>query len=142
MKSYSITENFNHYFKIEFAHSKQLVNQAFKIRHSVYCKELNWEPLQSNEMETDQYDDYSFHCLLRHKRTGNYAGCARLVIPPIENPNLKLPFEQHCLHTARTDVVDSAKLPRGSFGEISRVAVLSSFRRRKKNRTRLTYSMK
>ncbi|MGB1262287.1 MAG: PEP-CTERM/exosortase system-associated acyltransferase [Cognaticolwellia sp.] len=130
MSDYSITRHFNQYFQIQFADTKALRQEAFKIRYGVYSHELGWEPENSLGMETDECDDYAYHCLLQHRRTGVYAGCVRLVIPPYHEPNLQLPFERNCLQSARTDIVDSTKLPRGSFGEISRLAVLSSFRRR------------
>ena len=44
MSSYSIAENFNKYFKIKFASSKTLRQEAFKIRYGVYSRELGWEP--------------------------------------------------------------------------------------------------
>jgi len=85
-------------------------------------------------MESDECDNYSYHCLLEHRRTEVFAGCIRLIIPPMSNPSVQLPFEENCLHSARTDIVDSTKLPRGSFSEISRLAVLDSFRRRVKEK--------
>jgi N-acyl amino acid synthase of PEP-CTERM/exosortase system len=85
-------------------------------------------------MEIDECDNYAYHCLLKHRRTETYVGCVRLVIPPFNDPNLPLPFEKNCLQSARTNIIDSTLLPRGSFGEISRLAVLSSFRRRKKEK--------
>ncbi|WP_448212672.1 PEP-CTERM/exosortase system-associated acyltransferase [Colwellia sp. MEBiC06753] len=134
MAEYSIAQNFSQYFQIRFANTKELRQEAFKIRYGVYAAELGWEPPNDSEMETDECDDYSYHCLLEHKRTGAYAGCVRLVIPPATQPQLKLPFEAHCLDSARVDIIDSTNLPRGSFGEISRLAVLASFRRREKEK--------
>lgn len=134
MGEYSIAENFNQFFQIKFADTKLLREEAFKIRYGVYCDELGWEPENALQMETDDCDDYAYHCLLEHKRTGVYAGCVRLVIPPVQLPDLALPFEKNCLHSARKEVLDSTKLTRGSFGEISRLAVLTSFRRRKREK--------
>ncbi|WP_448553929.1 PEP-CTERM/exosortase system-associated acyltransferase [Thalassotalea montiporae] len=130
MAGYSLAENFAQYFQVKFANTKALRQEAFKIRYGVYAAELGWEPENDSHMETDDCDDYAFHCLLEHKRTGVHAGCVRLVIPPANEPDKELPFEAHCLESARKDVIDSTQLPRGSFGEISRLAVLSSFRRR------------
>lgn len=132
MSHYSVASNFSQYFQIKFANTKALRQEAFKIRYGVYADELGWEPENDSKMETDECDDYAFHCLLEHKRTGAFAGCVRLVIPPVNNPSLPLPFESHCLSSARKDVIDSTQLPRGSFGEISRLAVLADFRRREK----------
>jgi len=135
MSSYSIAENFNKYFKIKFASSKSLRQEAFKIRYGVYSRELGWEPENESEMETDEYDDHSYHCLLEHRRTNVFAGCIRLIIPPVQNPDLQLPFEANCLDSARKEVLDPASLERGSFSEISRLAVLDSFRRRNKEKS-------
>lgn len=132
MGNYSVASNFAKYFKIRFADSKELRQEAFKIRYGVYSEELGWEPENISKMETDECDDYAYHCLLEHRRTGVFAGCVRLVIPPVEHPQHPLPFEKNCLQSARKEVIDSTTLPRGSFGEISRLAVLASFRRREK----------
>lgn len=130
MSQYSIADNFDQYFKIRFANNKDLRQEAFKIRYGVYCNELGWEPENEYQMETDECDKYSFHCVLEHRRTKAFAGCIRLVIPPANNPNLKLPFEESCLDSAIPGTVDTQALPRGGFGEISRLAVLEDFRRR------------
>jgi N-acyl amino acid synthase of PEP-CTERM/exosortase system len=132
MREYSIADNFNQYFKIRFADTKALRQAAFNIRYGVYSSELGWEPENDLKMETDAYDDYAYHCLLEHRRTGTFAGCIRLVIPPVSQANFQLPFEKNCLHSARPEIIDSTTLKRGSFGEISRLAVLASFRRREK----------
>ena len=134
MTQYSIAENFNQFFKIRFADTKELRQEAFKIRYGVYSSELGWEPENEQEMESDECDDYAYHCLLEHRRTGVFAGCVRLIIPPTDVPNKQLPFETNCLSSARKEVFDTSTLPRGSFGEISRLAVLASFRRREKEK--------
>lgn len=134
MSTFSIADNFSQFFSVKFANTKELRQEAYKIRYGVYSKELGWEPSNEKEMETDEYDYCSYHCLLEHKRTQTYAGCIRLVIPPAADPKLQLPFEKNCGHSARTEIIDSTKLPRGSFGELSRLAVLESFRRRDKEK--------
>lgn len=134
MNDYSIAKHFNQYFKIQFANTKELRQEAFKIRYGVYSSELGWEPKNDQQMEIDECDDYAYHCLLKHRRTGAFAGCVRLIIPPTTAPDKALPFEANCLQSARKDIIDTTKLPRGSFGEISRLAVLASFRRREKEK--------
>jgi len=135
MSSYSIADNFNEFFQIRFANSKSLRQEAFKIRYGVYSRELGWEPENDAEMETDECDDYSFHCLLEHRRTKVHAGCIRLIIPPIAKPEALLPFEDHCMESLRPDAIDLSSFPRGSFSEISRLAVLDTFRRREKEKS-------
>jgi len=130
MSKFSIADNFNEYFAIKFANTKELRQEAFKIRYGVYSSELGWEPTNKDEMETDEYDFCAYHCLLQHRRTNTYAGCIRLIIPPAVDPNFPLPFEKSCLGSARKEILDSTTFMRGSFGEISRLAVLASFRRR------------
>jgi len=130
MSSFSIAENFSQYFAIRFADTKALRQEAYKIRYGVYSSELGWEPTNENEMESDEYDFTSYHCLLEHKRTKTYAGCIRLIIPPTTDSGLELPFEKNCMQSAKLDVLDPSTYRRGSFGEISRLAVLETFRRR------------
>lgn len=134
MSNLSIAENFSEYFSVRFANTKELREEAFKIRYGVYSEELGWEPSNESKMETDEYDFCSYHCLLVHKRTNTYAGCIRLIIPPVSDPELPLPFEKNCMESARKEVLDSTTLARGSFGEISRLAVLEKFRRREKEK--------
>lgn len=130
MENVTLAKNFDQYFEIKFANTKELREESYRIRHSVYCEELGWEPLQENGLESDECDEYSFALLLLHKRTGQYAGTARLVITPPHSPDKKLPFEKHCLDTLRRDRVNMADYPQGSYSEISRLAVPESFRRR------------
>jgi len=130
MSKFSIVDNFSQHFAIKFADSKELRQEAFRIRHAVYAQELGWEPTEALELERDEYDETSYHCLLEHKRTKTFAGCIRLIIPPTRSPDSLLPFEKYCLPSVRKELIDCDNLRRGSFGEISRLAVLSSFRRR------------
>jgi N-acyl amino acid synthase of PEP-CTERM/exosortase system len=64
-------------------------------------------------------------------KTNEFVGCTRLVRPPPENPHYQLPFEKACADTLDRSIIDSAKLPRQSIAEVSRLAVVASYRRRK-----------
>lgn len=130
MTTITLAQNFELYFQVVFASTQQLRDESFRIRHAVYCEELGWEPLRENKLETDECDDYSFALLLLHKRTGHYAGTARLVISPPFAPQLKLPFEKYVLDKIESNIIDFDALLRGSFSEISRLAVPEAFRRR------------
>ena len=48
----------------------------------------------------------------------------------------KLPFELNCLPYLDRTILDPSALPRGSFGEVSRLAVPASFRRRQEEKNR------
>ena len=115
MNQFSIADNFSQFFSVKFADSKALKQEAFKIRYSVYSKELGWEPTNDKGMETDEYDTCAYHCLLEHKRTKTFAGCIRLIMSSTEDPSLKLPFEKSFIESARTKVFDLSKLKPGSF---------------------------
>ncbi|GAA5215277.1 PEP-CTERM/exosortase system-associated acyltransferase [Corallincola platygyrae] len=127
----TLADNFDRYFGIKYAKSSAMRNFAYRIRHQVYAEELGWEPCNSQEMETDTCDPYSHVCLLEHRTSGQYAGTIRLVIPPVHASQSKLPFEQHCMESCWPEVINPADLERGTFGEISRLAVPDTFRRRR-----------
>lgn len=126
----SFVANFDEFFQLKLATTEALRQDCYKIRHEVYAEEFGWEPRSKNEMEIDECDVYSISLLLQHKRTGANAGTVRIVIPPQNQLERKLPFEIHCNDSVRLAVVDPQNLPRGSFGEMSRMCVPMDFRRR------------
>jgi N-acyl amino acid synthase of PEP-CTERM/exosortase system len=68
---------------------------------------------------------------LRRRGTGELVGCARLIVARPENPDYPLPFEQSSKEVLDRSIVDPARLPRNTVGEVSRLAVLGAFRQRK-----------
>ena len=58
-------------------------------------------------------------------------GCSRIVRTRPEDLSHPLPFERICAATLDRSLVDPALLPRETVGEISRLAVVAEFRRRK-----------
>jgi N-acyl amino acid synthase of PEP-CTERM/exosortase system len=124
----SLSKDFSQYFHVLLATTRQQQRFAYAIRHQVYAEELGWEPLNETRLETDKCDDYAYHCLLEHKRSGDIAGCVRLVLPYIDQPNSPLPCQTHPIllkPNHRNLDFNSAHV-----GEISRLAVLGNFRRR------------
>lgn len=77
----SITKNFQDFFSIEIAKTNAQKSAVYGIRYRVYCAEFGYEPINNfpNKEEKDEYDDYSTHCLIVHKKSGLPAGCVRLV---------------------------------------------------------------
>ena len=128
MSNTSLTEHFAHYFELVVANTPQLKREVFSIRYQVYCQELNYEPPSNfpDGLETDEYDIRSIHYLLKHRSSGIYAGCVRVVLPELDNPAAIFPSEKAC--SRHFDLISR---PRSDFCEISRLAVLSRFRRRK-----------
>ncbi|MCU0736237.1 MAG: PEP-CTERM/exosortase system-associated acyltransferase, partial [Methylotetracoccus sp.] len=107
------------------------LDQVFRIRHEVYCRDLGWEPLRDDGRESDEFDRHSFHCLLRKRSTGEPVGCTRLIVARPDSPDSLLPFEVSCRDVLDRNLADPAQMPRDTLGEVSRLAVLSTFRRRK-----------
>lgn len=122
---------FKQYFEIVPAFSNALKNEVYRIRHQVYCEDLEFEPVRSDGLETDENDPYSLHLLMRSVKTGEFVGCTRIVRPRPEDPHYPLPFEKTCAATLDRSIVDPAKLSRHDIAEVSRLAVIAGYRRRK-----------
>ncbi|HKK13843.1 MAG TPA: PEP-CTERM/exosortase system-associated acyltransferase [Gammaproteobacteria bacterium] len=133
----SLTHAFHHYFRVVAADSPALQARVHRIRYQVYCEELRYERAEdfADGFERDAFDARSRHCLLWHTPSQQYAGCVRLVMTDPEEPGALLPFESCCRASLHDWVQDTVLPRRGTFGEISRLAVPSSFRRRKGDST-------
>jgi N-acyl amino acid synthase of PEP-CTERM/exosortase system len=124
--------SYRSYFAIGPAVDETSTNDAFYIRHDVYARELGFEPTRADQRETDKYDERSIHCVLRTSAMpSKLVGCARVVFAAKDDPAALLPFEVTCRAVLHRHVVDPESLPRDKIGEVSRLAVLSEFRRRK-----------
>lgn len=127
-----LVESFRNYFEIIPAFNAELRENVFRIRYNVYAEELGWEDRKNFPagMEKDAFDSHSLHCLLRHRPSNEFIGCVRLVVNNPDTPNTLFPIEE----SFETNFADThAKLvpyERHQLGEISRIAVLSSFRHR------------
>jgi N-acyl amino acid synthase of PEP-CTERM/exosortase system len=124
----SLVSNFSTYFNPLYAATRYQRRFSYTIRYQVYTEELGWEPRNERHLERDACDDYAHHCLLEHNRTGDIAGCVRLVIPPATNTKARLPYQLHDIESLNSEKLDF--LTKGRVGEISRLAVPSHFRRR------------
>ena len=131
MPDCDLNAQFFRYFKPVHASTSELLQEAFRIRHKVFAEELGYEPISPQAIESDEYDDHSFHYLLQHITRNEYAGTVRLIVSPPDDENYKLPFERYCSHGIDPELLDSARLKPGTYAEVSRLAVPESFRRRK-----------
>ena len=127
----NLGESFSQMFELLPALDDVALEQVYRIRHDVYCRDLGWEPVRDEGRESDEYDRHSFHCLLRTRGTAEPVGCARLILARPEAPNYPLPFEESCQQALDRSIADPARMPRHTIGEVSRLAVLSTFRKRK-----------
>lgn len=120
---------FSKYFRAVPALDDDLRQAVYRIRHSVYCEELAYEPLRSDGFESDPYDARSIHCLLQAIDSREFIGCVRIVFA--DDSALALPFETLCRETIDRSIVDPSRLDRSKIGEVSRLAVVSRYRRRR-----------
>jgi N-acyl amino acid synthase of PEP-CTERM/exosortase system len=122
---------FGKYFRISPALDDATRDDVYFIRHDVYARELGFEPVRADQRETDRFDRHSMHCLVRTADLSRPAGSARVVMPDPQNPHAPLPFEVACRDSLDRSIIDPAQLPRDRIGEVSRLAVMGEFRRRK-----------
>ena len=126
---FDLGKGFQKHFRIHSAHDQRLRDDVYRIRHAVYCVDLGFEPVRADGMERDSFDAHSLHCLLRTATpTPAPVGCVRLVM---SEPGALLPFERTCEQAIDRRIVDPSRLDRSTIAEVSRLAVLSQFRRRK-----------
>jgi N-acyl amino acid synthase of PEP-CTERM/exosortase system len=123
--------SFKQYFEIVPALTEELKYEAYRVRHSVYCDDLQFELSRPDNFETDEYDIHALHLLIRDIRNNVFIGCARVIRPSSDDADKPLPFEKACVNTLDRSIVDPLKLPRNKIAEVSRLAVVASFRRRK-----------
>lgn len=118
-------EAFFHYFDLVRAHDATLRDAAYRIRYQVYVLEMGFEKEEDcpGGRETDAYDRRAEIVLLRHRSSGRYVGCVRLILAGAD-PAQPFPFELASGRLLDNDL-------RSRIGEVSRLAVVSDFRRRK-----------
>ena len=112
-----------HAYHVMPAVNAELKKEAFKVRHDVYCSELNYEEGNEEGIETDEYDDYSTHMVLYSKIENNYIGCARLVHGQHEGLTHGLPMEHHCQGKLDHKILNMVKNSGHKYAEVSRLAI-------------------
>lgn len=128
---FNLGQGFKRYFELVPGVSEELKDAVYGIRHSVYCEELGFEPVGPDRRERDEYDAHSEHILIRSAPSDRFIGCMRLVRARPEQPLYPFPFERTCNATLDRRVIDPLSVARGTVAEISRLAVVRDFRRRK-----------
>lgn len=128
---FNLGKAYKQYFELVPAYSETLKDDVYRIRHQVYCEDLAFEPQRPNRRESDEYDAHSIHLLIRSLQTNQFVGCTRLIRASPTAPDLPLPFEKACAATLDRSIIDPGRLPRHAIAEVSRLAVVSQFRRRK-----------
>ena len=111
MELANLGAGFKKYFQVVPAVTDELRDHVYRIRHSVYCEELGYEPVRPDRRESDEYDAHSLHCLVRSVRTGDFVGCTRLVLTRPGDPSYPLPVEKTCANTIDRSILDG--VPKG-----------------------------
>jgi len=99
-----------------------LLEEAFKLRFQVYCRECNFinEVDYPDRTEKDKFDPLSIHFFANDPE--GIVGTARLVL---DSP-LGFPLEEHC-----KDCEFEKDIPKKHCAEISRLVISKHYRRRK-----------
>lgn len=110
--------------------SAELREEGFRLRHSLFIDDLHWFDPRPDGRETDEYDSRAIMVLIRNAPTNEAIGCLR-IITTSEDPSTPLPFENICGQTLDRSILGLDSLPRAALGEVSRLGVISKFRRRR-----------
>ena len=132
----SIRSTFNNNFNVVFANTEYLLNIAHRIRYEVFSVELAY--FDKNKFgdcyETDKNDSVSQQCLVKVKSDDIYAGCVRLVAGIKNGQRNQLPFERYYGDGFfKSDAIDITTLDPSSYGELSRAAIITQYRRDKQS---------
>ncbi len=128
---FNLAKGFHQHFRLVVANTEALRQEAYHIRHQVYCEELGWEAVRPDRLETDAHDANALHLLIQACVGDVFIGCVRLVLVDAHNPAQPLPFEDACAHSLDRSLCDPTRLPRKKIAEVSRLAVIARYRRRR-----------
>ena len=129
-QGHDVANYFQKHFEIAIADTDELQEEVYRIRYDVYCQEFGYESSEnfSDQMEQDEFDAESVHCLVRYRNNPKYVGCLRVVLCNC-GEQYSLPF--HLIY--RDGNTSADQLLNGSTDnpvavEISRLALRSEFR--------------
>lgn len=126
-----VKEAFNlmtHAYQVMPAVTPDLKAEAFRVRHKVYCAELNYEAENTSGMEEDEFDHHSTQMVLYSRAHKSYIGCVRLVHGRHEGGHHELPFEHHCRGRVNNKIFAMVKESGHHYAEVSRLAIEKNFR--------------
>ncbi len=103
--------------------SPELLEEVYKLRYQVYCKEANFikEEDYPQKSESDEFDKHSVH-FGAFNPDNLLVGTVRLILPVVE----KFPIEEHCSILN----FDRESIKRSESVEISRLTISKQLRRR------------
>lgn len=115
---------FDEHFEAVLADTEEARRIHFGIRYQVYCQETGFEDPEAfpDGLERDEWDAFSVHFMVRLRKTGEWIAAMRLVLPSAPD----FPVERECILKGR----EVRTLPRNTTAEVSRLCMVSRFRRR------------
>ena len=113
----SAISEFRREFSVDLADTPDLINEAYRLRHQVYCLERGFEEPGEAEIESDEFDRHSRHVVVRRRRGGEVVGTLRLVIASPRLGEASLPMHRIC------ESSQLRGLPTATTAEVSRFAV-------------------
>jgi len=126
----NLSNTFHRYFEVIPAYMKVLIRQAKRLRYQIYYVENKMSHTANpvTMMEEDEYDNHSVHCLLRHRKSGTFAGTVRLILSDPAKPDKKFPLEVH--GKIDKNIIYYPNFKRDNVAEVSRLAVCKKFKSR------------
>ncbi len=130
-------------FSLELATSDALRTESYRLRHRIYVQELQYERAEDfpDGVESDSYDRRSLAVLLRHRASRRFIGCVRLIVADPKDASRPFPFELAATDRVARRSPTFRETPRERIGEVSRLAVVREFRRRKVDQDPALYSL-
>ena len=124
----SLYDFYNDMFECVVADTDEMIDECYRLRYQVYCVEHPFEEHNPalGEYERDIYDGHAVHALIKHRQSGEYIGCVRLIIDLKDSPKRMPAIE--------LSEENQIKLPNHIYtnpcAEVSRFCISKDFRRR------------
>jgi N-acyl amino acid synthase of PEP-CTERM/exosortase system len=123
---------FDQYFEVFLADNAEGKAINYRIRYQVYCLETGYEDPSHypEKTETDAFDQHSVHFIARARSTGEWIAALRLVIRPFDSLPMNA-FANVDFSFLSKEIIQDIKTGRTSLcAEVSRLCVVSGYRRR------------
>jgi N-acyl amino acid synthase of PEP-CTERM/exosortase system len=126
----SLYEQFHQQFEFVLATTEADKQSVYRLRYQVYTSEFGHampgEPVR--QLEYDEFDRYSLHCLIRHRKSQEAVACIRVIYPGCDLR--ELPIESNSRGEFCHEELTPDVLPRELICEVSRAAILGRYRKR------------
>jgi N-acyl amino acid synthase of PEP-CTERM/exosortase system len=105
-----------------------MLDEAFRLRHRVYCLENDFEsPANGDCIERDEFDEHAVHSVVLDRTSETVIATVRLTLPYSDEGQVTLPVQRLCKDLSEDD---HHLFRTGRAAEISRFAISKELRRR------------